>query len=256
MFGDEKSSSVRNYPFATPTEYYDGGNAVGVKFTPKQVRDILYKSTFFISEQVSAWNRHVIVPYGTNPTNYVSAYAAREGLHVNALYDELGCFVPAPRGMSAEEIAKRNFLNGLRQKDEIYARYHVMRVSILRKPIIAKPPTDPFPVGVTRDVAEFRTKLFSPSALHSAYPNTILSFRAPDVEGDQKFIQFQLSTLYQRLGHQQVLFRGISCMTHFVHSLAVGPYVAPNSCADFGHGLYFTPRFCMQNFMQEKVDAY
>lgn len=113
----------------------------------------------------------------------------------------------------------------------------------LRGRIITKVPTDPFPAGVTYDATELETKLFSPSTLHSAYPNTILSFRAPDGEAAQAFIQFQLNALYKRIGHQQILFRGISCVSHFVHSLVVGPYVIPNSCGDFGHGLYFTPSF-------------
>ena len=114
--------------------------------------------------------------------------------------------------------------------------------------LITKIPTDPFPAGITCDVAEFETKLFSPSALHSTYPNTIISFRSPDGEGNQTFIQFQLNSLYQHLGHQQVLFRGVSSVTHFVHSLAVGPYIIPNSCADFGHGLYFTTSFMYAKF--------
>jgi len=82
-----------------------------------------------------------------------------------------------------------------------------------------------------------------PNALHSAYPNAILSFRAPGGEENQAFTQFQINDLYKRLGHQHILFRGISCITHFVHSLVVGSYVIPNSCADFGHGLCFTSSF-------------
>ena len=38
---------------------------------------------------------------------------------------------------------------------------------IRRKGIITKVATDPFPDGVTCDVAEFEIKLFSPSALHT-----------------------------------------------------------------------------------------
>jgi hypothetical protein len=124
IFIDESSRSVHDYKVM---DYFDGSNVIGFKFTPKQVRDILHKSTYFISEEVSSWNHYVIVPYGTNLTNYISVYAAREGLHINALYDELGCLVPAPQGISAEELVKRNFLNGLCQKQVIYVtRYHVI----------------------------------------------------------------------------------------------------------------------------------
>ena len=124
---DEASLSVDNHACTTNMDYYDGSKAIGSKFTPKQVRNILYNSTFFIPEEVSTWHRHVIVPYGTNPTNYISVYVAREGLRINALYDELGCLVPAPRGLSPEELVKRNFLNGLRQKEAIcVTRYHLL----------------------------------------------------------------------------------------------------------------------------------
>ena len=124
---DEVSLSVDNHTRTTNMDYCDGSKAIGSKFTPKQVRDILYNSTFFIPKEVSTWHRDVIVPYGTNPTNYISVYVAREGLRINALYDELGCLVPAPRGLSAEELVKRNLLNGLRQKEAIYVtRYHLL----------------------------------------------------------------------------------------------------------------------------------
>ena len=119
------SLPVQARAFTTVMDYCDGDKLIGFEFTPEQVRDILHKSTFFLSEEVSAWNRHVVVPYGTKILNFICVYAAREGLHVNALYDEFGWFVPAPRGMSAEELRKRNFLTGLRQKETI----HVMRYS-------------------------------------------------------------------------------------------------------------------------------
>ena len=239
-------------------DYYDGSKAIGSKF-PKQVRKVLYNSTFFIPEEVSTWHRCIIVPYGTNPTNYISVYIAQKGFHINALYNKLGYLVPAPQGLSAEELIKWNFLNGLCQKEAIYVnKYHLLMMLYLiyRKQLITKVSTDSFPAGITCEIAKFETKLFSPSALHSMYPNKILSLCSPGGEGDQTLIQFQLDSFYRRLGHQQVLFSGISCVMHFVHSLVVGPYVIPNSCAYFGHGLYYTSSFIMPNFTLEKVDAY
>ena len=110
---DETSSYIHKHMFTTIMGYYDGNKAIGFKFTPQQVRNILRNSTVFIPDEVSAWHRYVIVPYGTNPTNYISVYVAQEGLRVNALCNELGYLVPAPRGLSAKELVKRNFLNDL-----------------------------------------------------------------------------------------------------------------------------------------------
>ena len=117
---DQNSLPVHARAFTPAIDYYDGDKSIGFKFASKQVRDILYKSTFFFPEEVSAWDRYVVVPYGTNPMNFICVYAAREGLRVNALYDEFGWFVPAPRGISAEELRRRNFLNGLRVREAIH----------------------------------------------------------------------------------------------------------------------------------------
>jgi len=102
---------------------------------------------------------------------------------------------------------------------------------------------DPIPPSVTCDVGEYDTNLFSPSGLHAGYPNKILSFRCPNGNTNEKFIEFQLKSLHDRLGHSSVLYRGITCITEFIHALAVGAFLVPNPSADFGHGMYFTSDF-------------
>lgn len=61
--------------------------------------------------------------------------------------------------------------------------------------------------------------------------------------GRTKWVNRTLCALYERLGHKQVLFNGISCVTHFVHNLVVGPCVIPTSSTGFGRGWYFAESF-------------
>jgi hypothetical protein len=106
-----------------PQEYLEQGEYVGEIFTPKDVRNILTTSGYFIQEQTKAWRTYVVVPPGMNAIDYIIVKAAREGLTLLGMYDD-GRVVSPADNLSEEELVALNIRNGLRQKTAYaFSRY-------------------------------------------------------------------------------------------------------------------------------------
>jgi hypothetical protein len=114
-----------------PRKYIEEGEYSGDIFTPKDVRNILSASGYFLDEQVKAWRTYIVVPPGVTAFDFIIMKAAREGLTLLGLYTE-GKVVPAVDGLSGEELTALNVRNGLRQKTAFaFSRYKFQTPLIL-----------------------------------------------------------------------------------------------------------------------------
>jgi len=106
-----------------PREYLEQGEYVGEIFTPKDIRNILTASGYFVQEQIKAWRTYIVVPPGMNAVDYIIVKAAREGLTLLGMYDD-GRVVSPADDLSEDELIALNTRNGLRQKTAYaFSRY-------------------------------------------------------------------------------------------------------------------------------------